>query len=320
MATVCKVLGINPEKTNMSNVGRPIPIADRIANPVTEAIELPDTEESSADRFSRLIAILAVLATLAAASVGYLQSQAGKVADRADADAQQFAVRASGDLARSRDEAQVQFELFAQAQVQRRRASVASDEMIFGSNADEQRLKLEEKRSLALADTTEQTGREIEKQGGPPPITPDSADGPQRDGLFPQRFFSRTRQEGIRLTGLRDAANEESAERGSQVASYVVILAMLAVAVYLFGFSLTPHGRDSRKLFAGVAGALAAIAVVWAIGVTLGAPERAPDEAASAMVPAAIVSELSVWLVVKVSVPAPLFVSPPSRVVPSAAS
>jgi len=38
MATVCKVLGLNPEKTNMSNVGRPIPLADRNANPVTEVI------------------------------------------------------------------------------------------------------------------------------------------------------------------------------------------------------------------------------------------------------------------------------------------
>ena len=33
-----KVVGIDPEKTNMSNVGRPIPLADRGANPVTEVI------------------------------------------------------------------------------------------------------------------------------------------------------------------------------------------------------------------------------------------------------------------------------------------
>lgn len=38
LATVCKVLGIDPEKPNMSNVGRPIPIADRGANPVTEVV------------------------------------------------------------------------------------------------------------------------------------------------------------------------------------------------------------------------------------------------------------------------------------------
>lgn len=38
LATVCTVLGIDPEKENMSNVSRPIPIADRGANPVTEVI------------------------------------------------------------------------------------------------------------------------------------------------------------------------------------------------------------------------------------------------------------------------------------------
>ena len=38
LATVCRVAGIDPEKQNMSNVGRPIPIADRGATPVTEVV------------------------------------------------------------------------------------------------------------------------------------------------------------------------------------------------------------------------------------------------------------------------------------------
>jgi hypothetical protein len=38
LATVCRVVGIDPEKQNMSNVGRPIPIADRGHNPVTEVV------------------------------------------------------------------------------------------------------------------------------------------------------------------------------------------------------------------------------------------------------------------------------------------
>lgn len=38
LATVCLALGIDPTKTNMSNVQRPIPIADRGANAVTEVI------------------------------------------------------------------------------------------------------------------------------------------------------------------------------------------------------------------------------------------------------------------------------------------
>jgi len=38
LATVCRVAGIDPEKPNMSNVGRPIPIADRAAKPVEEVV------------------------------------------------------------------------------------------------------------------------------------------------------------------------------------------------------------------------------------------------------------------------------------------
>ncbi|MBY0513907.1 MAG: DUF1501 domain-containing protein, partial [Gemmataceae bacterium] len=38
LATVCKVLGIDPEKQNMSNVGRPIPIVDRGAEAVKEVV------------------------------------------------------------------------------------------------------------------------------------------------------------------------------------------------------------------------------------------------------------------------------------------
>jgi hypothetical protein len=36
--TVCRVLGINPDRQNMSNVGRPIPIVERAAQPIREVI------------------------------------------------------------------------------------------------------------------------------------------------------------------------------------------------------------------------------------------------------------------------------------------
>jgi len=38
LATICRVVGVDPEKQNMSNVGRPIPIADRGATPVREVV------------------------------------------------------------------------------------------------------------------------------------------------------------------------------------------------------------------------------------------------------------------------------------------
>lgn len=38
MATICKALGLNPETTNISNVGRPIPLADHGAQPIAELL------------------------------------------------------------------------------------------------------------------------------------------------------------------------------------------------------------------------------------------------------------------------------------------
>ena len=38
MATVCRALGIDPNRQNMSNVGRPIPLVERGARPVTEVL------------------------------------------------------------------------------------------------------------------------------------------------------------------------------------------------------------------------------------------------------------------------------------------
>lgn len=39
MATICKALGIDPEKQNMSNIGRPIPLADHEAKPIQQILK-----------------------------------------------------------------------------------------------------------------------------------------------------------------------------------------------------------------------------------------------------------------------------------------
>ena len=38
MATICRALGLDPSNTNLSNVGRPIPLADHGAEPLTELL------------------------------------------------------------------------------------------------------------------------------------------------------------------------------------------------------------------------------------------------------------------------------------------
>ena len=38
IATICKGLGLDPEKQNMSNNGRPIRLADKTAKPIKEIV------------------------------------------------------------------------------------------------------------------------------------------------------------------------------------------------------------------------------------------------------------------------------------------
>ncbi len=241
-------------------------------------------EDTDTDRFARAIAIATVLATLIGAAIGYLQSQSSSAGGRASADAQALTTAALGALGADRERAQVQYDLFVQRQSELRRASTALEERFFGGPGAEERaaLKLEQERYVRLAERTAGTARQLEERGGAPALDPAGPEGPARDGAFPTRYFANTAREGIRLAALRDAANEESGDRGAQGSSYTVMLTLLAVAVYLFGFSLTPHGRANRRLFASVAGLLTVVATGWAAFVALDVPDRAPDEAAEA--------------------------------------
>lgn len=38
MATICKALALNPETTNLSNIGRPIPLADHGSTAVADLL------------------------------------------------------------------------------------------------------------------------------------------------------------------------------------------------------------------------------------------------------------------------------------------
>src|SRR3954471_363670 len=57
---------------------------------------------------------------------------------------------------------------------------------------------------------------------------------------------------------------------------------MLAIAVFLFGYSLTPHGRPRRRLFAGTASVFVVVAATNALLVSLNPPKEPPKAAAEA--------------------------------------
>ena len=84
------------------------------------------------------------------------------------------------------------------------------------------------------------------------------------------------------LTALRDASNQASDDAEAQFVHYAAALTMLAVAVFLFGYSLTPQGRIRRLLYSRVAGGLVLVAGGWALVQALSPVTTPPAAAASA--------------------------------------
>ena len=105
---------------------------------------------------------------------------------------------------------------------------------------------------------------------------------PDRDRWFPTRYEQAAQWEGYRLLGLREAANQQADAAEGRFAHLAAALTMLVVAVFLFGYSLTPQGRERRALFSSVATAFALVGLAWAVFHGLRGTERPPESAAVA--------------------------------------
>jgi tetratricopeptide (TPR) repeat protein len=235
-----------------------------------------------ADPFARVVAICTVLATLLAAAVGYLDARTARATGGAKVGALELSLNSLASQVEARRAAELQYDRFAQAQRARQRAANARQERLV-VGADPRAHALEERRWEWLAKETDRHSALIARAQGVSALTPRGRDGPREDPNFPTRFFARhTTFDGERLLALRDAANEQEAERGAQGSGYSVTLAMLAIAVFLFGFSLTPEGRLRGRLFAGTAIALSIAGIVNAAAAWLRDTDLASDAAAAA--------------------------------------
>ena len=236
--------------------------------PADEPVE--EVPEEYREPFSRAIAICSVVTTLLAALVGFMLAESSGKASEAASQAQQLSIRASGEAVRAQQEAQADFETFVLAEEQRTRASSALQRRLFEQDPAEVR-QLQVRQALweLQAENTETLT----------PLTTTSEFGPESDALFPTRFYTAAAEEAYRLSALENAANTTSEAWGSQAAGYTAVLTMFAVALYLFGLTLT-LGRESRRLFAGVALVLVAVGFGWSAWVYLQPPDKISDRAA----------------------------------------
>jgi tetratricopeptide (TPR) repeat protein len=96
-------------------------------------------------------------------------------------------------------------------------------------------------------------------------IARDGVYGPLADSAFPARYLAHTRSAANVLVARREEQNLRAEEAEKQFVRYAVSLTVFAVAVFLFGYSLTPPGRRRRKWYVRIAGAFAISAVGFGI-------------------------------------------------------
>ena len=234
--------------------------------------ELDEVPEEYRDPFHRTIAICTVVTTLLAALVGYMLAVSSGHASDAASDAQRFSVQAAGETNRAQQQAQADFETFVLAEEHRTRAANTFQRVLFETDPGiDRRLNVRKALWEDLARQTEELT----------PLRTDSEFGPEADPLFPTKFYTVATKESHRLLALQDAAKVTSDAWGGQAAGYTAVLTIFAVGLYLFGLALT-LGRESRRLFAGVALVMVVIGFGWATWVYLDPPEKISEKAAEA--------------------------------------
>lgn len=267
----------------MPEIGPEIPRVEEIAGE-------EEQHHQKHDRFARFIPIATVLTTLIAALVAFAQASSLSLHDRADARAEEYGALALNAAAVNRGKAEVQIDRFNLLTRELRAANNASLFQQFGNDTPAARLEPPRWRAAAAqteADTAAIATSERIAFICSPSLqkhcsSVNASYSPQQDPSFPNRFMQQTQWSSYRLTALRDASNQQADGAEAQSVHYAAILTMLAVAVFLFGYSLTPQGRARRRLYSTVAGGFVLIAGAWALVQALSPVEKPSDAAATA--------------------------------------
>ena len=266
-----------PESRAAGEPGPPRPARFLLGEAPDTAAEA--TDEATTSRSEALVAVLIVVATLAAAVVGYLQVWASGRSDAAAAAAQRDAIAATARQVRADQWVDVESNLASRALLAREQADqTALQARVFGQpvspsdRLEGDRLRLLYDRFGGLANLVghEFTGVLIAGRLSE-----------EQDPAFPTRFVNQANRDTIRLRALQDASNDESSGWSGHAAGDTAILTLLAVALYLLGFSMALPSSIGRWFVRGGV-AFVVVGVAWAAIGSTGRPRPPSEQAASA--------------------------------------
>ncbi len=252
--------------------------------------EIVGEEVQEHGRYGRLIAVAVVVTTLIGALVAFAQASALRLHDQADARAESNGALALNAAAVDRGKAQTQINRFDLLIQQIRQGDAASLFQEWGTHSTATGLAA--KRWAKIAQQTESDTAAIAATQDFPFIcsptiqhkcsSKNASFSPEQDPQFPNRYMEQSQWPAYHLSALRDAANEQADDAESKFVNYAAALTMLAVAVFLFGYSLTPQGQARRVLYSRVAVAFVLVAGIWALVQVMTPVTTPPGGAATA--------------------------------------
>jgi tetratricopeptide (TPR) repeat protein len=250
-------------------------------------------KEDPRDRFSIVVAVLAVLTTLVAAGVGILFARSSNEGEKASSEAFIHSLAAAKQSDVSIRETDQRLRLFEQWRERSTRARHAHERRLISTGTNAATFEAAEARWDRLANESSGALRRLAEEPGRRELTPVGRYAPERETFFPFEARARARRDSFREAALRDAANAEASDWGKRGSSYAAILTLLAVALYLFGFALTPQGRQLRGLFASVGLAFLVLCTIFGPVRALSSPNDPPLEAARAYADGVVASAVA---------------------------
>ena len=155
----------------------------------------------------------------------------------------------------AQERARVTVDAWSTSLEQRVRAANIGQQLLYAPEAEKARLEATQAYWIKLAERSEALSG----------VDRAAPDGPDLDPTFPSRLLANRTRDAVRMEALQDAANEVGEAWSGQSTTYTAMLAILAVALYLLGFSLTIGVRRAKQLFAVVGVALVLVAGGWTV-------------------------------------------------------
>ena len=229
--------------------------------------------DERATPFKRAVAVVVVTLTLFASIVAYLQTAESNKEDRAAREAQRFATTGLGAQVDASADFQRAYSVYTQSELLDRRRIIAV-------NRQRQAVGTPSADVFALA--AERAAAVKQAIAATSPLVSDEEFNETGDPNFPNRFDAEVSLEPDEAR-LRQTAQAELANgHGEKADTFVAILTVLAVALFLLGLSLTVEGRSRRLLVVPGVG-IAVVCLGWTALTVLRDVPRTPERAIRAV-------------------------------------